>query len=374
MPSDLSSLRILAIEPYYGGSHQVFLDGYRAKSRHSVGVLGMPARKWKWRMRGSALTIAERIMQLNQKIDALFATDFLDLACLIGLCPRLLSDVPRVVYFHENQLTYPIPDESQRDYQYGFTNVTTCLASDIVLFNSRYHRSSFLEAVRKLFKHMPDAVPQRVADRIEERSEVIPVGLDLEIIDGQRPFVKPKSGPLTILWNHRWEYDKDPETFFKVMSTLDRQGYDFRLVVLGQSFRTSPKVFERVGTELGDKIRHFGFVESRTEYVRHLLSCDIVVSTAIHEFFGMAVLEAVYSGCFPLLPNGLTYPELLPEELHERCLYADADDLLARLRYWLRHTDELRSVDIHASSSRFGWGNVAPQLDRIFAELASGKL
>jgi glycosyltransferase involved in cell wall biosynthesis len=370
MPDQLSALKILAIEPYYGGSHQAFLDGYRVNSRHHVGVLGLPARKWKWRMRGGALTLSERVLQLREKVDAVFVSDFCDLTCLIGLCPRLLADVPKIAYFHEDQLTYPLPDEGQRDYQFGFTNVTTALASDRVLFNSRYHMESFIEAVRKLFRKMPDCVPHQVAQRIEERSRVVPVGLDLETIDAEREEAPAKTGPPVILWNHRWEYDKDPETFFNVMTALDREGYDFRMVVLGQSFRTYPEVFERACRDLRHRISHFGFVESRVDYVRTLLSCDIVISTAIHEFFGMAVCEAVYAGCFPLLPNALTYPELLPEELHQSCLYADADDLLTRLRYWLRHGDELRSRDVHGWVRRFGWDHVAPELDAVFDEFA----
>ena len=136
------SLRILAIEPYYGGSHRAFLDGLAAASRHDWTVVGLPARKWKWRMRGAALHVAR---QLDQPFDVLFATDFLDLATLVGLAPQRLAGVPKAVYFHENQLTYPVLHESERDYQFAFTNITTCLAADRVLFNSQFHRESLSE-------------------------------------------------------------------------------------------------------------------------------------------------------------------------------------------------------------------------------------
>lgn len=373
MAPHLTSLKILAVEPYFGGSHRSFLEGYRSNSRHALGVLSLPARKWKWRMRGGAMIIAERIMQLHQSIDALFVTDYLDLACLVGLAPRLLGDIPKMIYFHENQLTYPVPDESMRDYQFGFTNITSCMTADSVVFNSNYHRESFLEAVRTLLRRMPDFVPRRVADRIEERSRVIPVGLDLETIDAQRERVAPRQGPPVILWNHRWEYDKDPDTFFRIMAQLAREGYDFRIAVIGESFRMSPEIFTRAKEELSDRIVRYGFVESRTEYVRTLLSCDIVISTAIHEFFGMAVMEATYAGCFPLLPNALTYPELFPRELHPQVLYKDADDLTERLRFWLTHVDQLRALDVHEVASRYSWGHVAPQLDNAFLDLAGSQ-
>ena len=152
-------LRVLALEPYYGGSHKAFLDGYRLHSRHGVELLTMPARKWKWRMRGAALTMHEALHAGRGAFDVVLAGDYLDLAALAGMSPPVLAGVPRVAYFHENQLTYPVAGEDERDYQFGFTNITTCLAADRVLFNSRYHLDDFLAAAESLLRRMPDCVP-----------------------------------------------------------------------------------------------------------------------------------------------------------------------------------------------------------------------
>jgi hypothetical protein len=37
-------MRIALVDPYLGGSHRAWADGYAAHSRHHVTVLGMPAR------------------------------------------------------------------------------------------------------------------------------------------------------------------------------------------------------------------------------------------------------------------------------------------------------------------------------------------
>ena len=365
-------LRILALEPYYGGSHQAFLDGWRDHSRHAVGLVTMPARKWKWRMRGAALTMGELLRDGREEFDLLFVSDFVDLAALVGLQPHLLARCPRLAYFHENQLTYPVPSEEERDYQYAFTNLTTCLAADRVLFNSRYHMESFLEGAGRLLARMPDFVPDWAPDRIRRRSEVLPVGVDLASIDRERPHAAARSGPLTILWNHRWEYDKGADEFFELMMELDGEGREFRLAVTGQSFRAAPAVFEEARVRLAHRLVHFGYVLSHAEYCRLLCECDVVVSTAIHEFFGIAVVEALYAGCAPLLPNRLSYPELLPAEACATCLYADRRDLKERLVRWIEHPEQARALDLRDGVRRFGWEEVAPRLDAVAERLCGG--
>jgi glycosyltransferase involved in cell wall biosynthesis len=366
-------LRILALEPYYGGSHRAFLDGYAAHTRHRLEALTMPARKWKWRMRGAALSMHELIRERSGDFDVLLASDYVDLAALAGMTPRLLGGVPRVVYFHENQLTYPVPSEDERDYQFGFTNVTTCLAADRVLFNSRHHLESFLAGAQGMLRRMPDCVPDWAPQRIRERAEVIPVGVDLETIDANRGRAAPREGPLTVVWNHRWEYDKGARAFFEVMMELQSEGREFALVVTGRQFRTSPLVFEEAWERLRPRMRNFGYVESRDEYCKLLLESDVVVSTASQEFFGISVVEGVYAGCLPLLPNGLSYPELIPEAWHGTCLYEGRDDLKARLARCMERPEEARAANLSAQMRRFGWGQVAPRLDSVMESVPGGR-
>ncbi|MCK4374033.1 MAG: DUF3524 domain-containing protein, partial [Candidatus Brocadiae bacterium] len=273
-------LRIVALEPYYGGSHKAFLDGYRDHSRHCVELLTMPARKWKWRMRAAALTMGQMLKERQGQPDAILVSDYLDLAALVGMHPDLLRGVPRAAYFHENQLTYPVPAEDERDYQFGFTNITTCLAADRVLFNSRYHLESFIEGAELFLDRAPDYAPGWVPASIRERSEVVPVGVDLEAIDRNRSRSAGRQGPLTILWNHRWEYDKNPEEFFEVLFALQDEGVKFRVLVAGERFRESPAIFAEAKKRLADRIDHFGYVTERREYLRLLRRGDIVISTA----------------------------------------------------------------------------------------------
>jgi len=115
---------------------------------------------------------------------------------------------------------------------------------------------------------------------------------------------------------------------------------------------------------------HYGHADEAT-YVRLLWQADVVVSTALHEFFGVATVEAVYCGCFPILPRRLSYPEIIPPAHHDRCLYEDFDGLLARLRWALTHPDEAHrsAAPLQEAMSRFDWGVMAPQYDQRLEEV-----
>ena len=114
-----------------------------------------------------------------------------------------------------------------------------------------------------------------------------------------------------LCWAARWEFDKDPETFFEAIRLLREQGAVFRLSVIGESFRDSPKVFAEAQSEFNDIIQRWGYQPSRQAYLDTLSESDIFISTAIHEFFGITAVESIACGCFPMLPERLAYPEVL---------------------------------------------------------------
>jgi glycosyltransferase involved in cell wall biosynthesis len=365
-------LRILALEPYFGGSHADFLDGLRAASRHQWTLLAMPARKWKWRMRGAAIHLAREAAPLAREgFDLVFVSDFLSVADWRALAPEPLGRLPVVTFFHENQLSYPLEPGQRRDFHYGFTNVTTCLASDAVWFNSRYHLDTFLEAVRDLLRKMPDYVPPGLPEAVAARSEVVYLGTDLKPLVAGRA-LRPRRPPLTILWSHRWEWDKNPDAFFKPLFLLAEEDVPFRLALLGETFRKWPPVFEEARRRLADRIDHFGYLPHREGYEDMVRRSDIVISTAIHEFFGLAMVEAVAAGCFPLLPHRLSYPEIIPPRWHETFLYRTDRDLRMRLKALLTgHGPWDAAAALADDVQRFDWANRVRDFDDGFARVAA---
>ncbi|MBN1435629.1 MAG: DUF3524 domain-containing protein [Sedimentisphaerales bacterium] len=368
-------LHILAMEAYDGGSHGAFLDGLIASSGHRFTRWGLPPRKWKWRMRGAGIYFAQELQRRSNEIggpentDLIFTSDMTSVADLRALLPGDWQNKPIVCYFHENQLTYPLPDESQRDYQYGFTNITTCLAADAIWFNSCYHLRTFLEAARKLLAKMPDYVPEGLPEEIERRAVVRSLGLPDEVFAAYKPGTANRENAVPIiLWNHRWEYDKNPDDFFEALLDLDRQGVNFRLIVAGEQFRDSPPIFGAIEKSLAHRLEHFGYVADRAEYLALLSRADIVVSTAIHEFFGLSILEATARGCYPLLPRRLSYPELMPSEASAVHFYDDGRDLRAKLAWLCENWPQAAACDLAQHVRSYSWGQLAGEYDQAFVD------
>jgi len=115
---------------------------------------------------------------------------------------------------------------------------------------------------------------------------------------------------------------------------------------------------------------HFGYADA-AQYKALLRRADVVVSTALHEFFGIAVVEAIYCGCYPVLPHRLSYPEIIPPPYHTSCLYEDLG-LLARLRWALVHPDQARKVaaELRPAVARFDWAEMGPRYDERFSRIA----
>jgi glycosyltransferase involved in cell wall biosynthesis len=366
-----AALRVLLIEPYCGGSHRAWAEGYARHSRHQVDLLTMPARFWKWRMEGAAATLAEEAARLPERPDVLLVTDMLNLPAFLGLTRRYLGDMPAVLYCHENQLTYPFPPGEKRDLTYGLINWLSMLAADRVLFNSHYHQAAWFDELPRLLKHFPDYTHLHRIAGVQAKSSVLPVGCDLRRFD-QVPEERQADAPPLILWNQRWEYDKDPATFFRALDVLAQEGVAFRVALAGENVRQEPHEFIAARERLGERVVHYGHA-SRQAYAHLLRQADVVVSTAIHEFFGVAIVEAIYCGCFPVLPRRLSYPELIPAAWQQDCLYDDWEGLLARLRRVLSHPERRRQATqaLRTGAARFDWNALAPAYDAVMAETLS---
>ncbi|BCL60935.1 glycosyl transferase family 1 [Desulfomarina profundi] len=347
--------KILVLEPYYGGSHKQFLDGLCHHVSAEYTLMTLPARKWKMRMQLAAPWFYKQIRKLESQkryFDTVLCSTFVDVGMLKGLLSGLNGWNPSarfLTYFHENQFSYPgqIPDPTR--FQFTAINFNSGLVSDGIAFNTIYNYESFLKGCRKYIKKAADMDLVWVIDALRKKSTVLYPPLDFTCID--RGGRKKNNRVPVIVWNHRWEHDKNPEDFFNTLTELELNRIDFRLILLGQKFRFYPDCFDRAMERFETKIFHCGYVESYDRYVTFLKQADIVISTAFHEFYGISVIEAVRAGCYPLLPDRLSYPELF----EPRFLYREGD-LTARLQEVIQDRKSLDDMEIRTITDRLSWG------------------
>ena len=361
-------MNILLIEPFFSGSHRRWAEELEAFSSHQISILSLPGKHWKWRMYGGAVSLAKQFNALDELPDTLLVSDMLDLTTFLSLTRKKTTNLPVYLYFHENQITYPwSPTDAdvplKRNNQYGFLNYTSALTADKVFFNSEYHKASFLGALPDFLRQFPDRREMANVDIIASKSEVLYLGMNLKKFDS---FVnKEKNESPVLLWNHRWEYDKNPEQFFKTLYKLKEQGIQFQLIVTGESYKSSPAIFAEAKEKLKDEIIHFGYADNFEIYARLLQKADILPVTNNQDFFGGSVVEAIYCACFPLLPRRLAYREHIPEDRHDVHLYEGADDFYEKLKNVI--LDFEGGIDFRKFVSQYDWNEIIEDYDKRFS-------
>ena len=187
-------------------------------------------------------------------------------------------------------------------------NLYTALAADNVVFNSAYNRDSFIDGARAFLKKMPENLPAaKPLEALRERAQVLPVPIPESSEPCQQTAVN-KTVPQRIVWNHRWEYDKNPDDFFAVLFALSDAGVAFELAVLGQRFRQAPAIFD----------------EAEQRLAKHIVAWGPQPEEAI--------MEAAQRGALPLVPDRLCFPALYPAAYRYD---GSREGLYDRLSAWL---------------------------------------
>ncbi|MCJ8329729.1 MAG: DUF3524 domain-containing protein [Lentisphaeria bacterium] len=367
-------MKILALNAFHSGSHKAFIDGLIRHSIHEWTLLTLEGKFWRWRMSHAAISFSEQIKNLEaEDWDIIFCTDMMNAAELKALLPASLQDTPIIVYFHENQLIYPSSKHEKHTSQLIMKNFSSCLAADHVWFNSKYHMTCFYTELTKWLKGMPDNQPDHMVDALRKKSSVQYPGIVPLNEQTNRTFNEIP----VITWASRWEYDKNPTVFFNGLKIVQDKGYDFKLNIIGELPRNYPECFDDAKSIFKNQILNFGYQEAQSDYFDILNSTDIIASTANHEFFGIAIVEAINSGAIPILPHRLSYPEVVGTDYdclfyHKKNLEEESfADTLIKLISLLRDDaiyNEIKSSLIKRTTV-YQWTNRCLEMDQLLAKI-----
>lgn len=368
--------RILLLSAYDARSHRQWRESLQDMFPHYRWTqLSLPPRHFSWRVRGNSLSwgFGQRAC-LSQDYDLLICTSMTDLASLRGFVPAL-SRIPTIVYCHENQFLYPDGADTRFSVEPRITSLYTLLCADRIVFNSQYNRDSMLGGIQQLLRQLPDCVPPGLVERMSN-TRVIPVPLPATCQPGKQE-AGDRNGALQILWNHRWEYDKGPALLLALTREIAHHGLPLQLHLAGEAFRRSPTEFAEIRALLArhEAAMHFtpgqcGFIPEPAAYRSRLRRCDVVLSTALHDFQGLALLEASACGCTPLAPARLVYPEYLSEEFlyHGATPEEECAAAMKRLLGWQAQKQRGQALPL-LDTREFSRESLRPRYQALFDSL-----
>lgn len=367
-------MKVLLLSAYDADSHKRWRRGLLAAIPDwQWTVLTLPPRHFSWRVRGNSLSWGrgEAADVLRQSWDLIVATSMTDLSALRGLVPKIAT-VPTAVYFHENQFSYPRSERAHPNINPELMNIYTALCGDLLLFNSDYNRRTLLHGAAALLRRFPDCVPAGICAEIERKSRVLPVPLE------ESAFARPQARPArpAFIWNHRWEYDKGPDILLAALRRFAQHERPFTLHVVGQQFRRRPPEFAHIRDLLQkcDALGGWGYQANPADYRQLLRQSHAVLSTARHDFQGLAVQEAVAAGCQPLVPDCLAYPEWFGRDgylfsEHTDSCAANLCGAMIECADHIQRGEQLKVPDL----SPLSWPRLAADYRKLLFGLAAGR-
>src|SRR5699024_2482978 len=100
-------MNILAVEPFYSGSHKAFLKGLQQYSSHNFISINLSYKGDKWRMHGNSVVMAGMAGEVKEPIDLLFISSMTNLSAFLALTNPRFAHTPKIMYMHENPFTQP---------------------------------------------------------------------------------------------------------------------------------------------------------------------------------------------------------------------------------------------------------------------------
>jgi hypothetical protein len=330
------------------------LDAMVRCSRHRWTVLKLPPRRVERRLTSAARWFAELLSRHPVRgVDVVFVSDAMALTDLLHYVPALL-DVPAVAYFHDNHL--PPPGVSGED-ELGLINLQTASVATEAWFNSTFHLKTFLARAGAAAKRSNDPAVHNLLSGLMRKLQVVHPPMDLALI--QRV-------------SAAYTGEHDP---YMIFADLRGGGAG----VLGEALRQLTPTCE--GIELASvgngEIPADGLLQrtipgaDEIAQVHAMRKAGVVVGTRTDALYDPQAVWAMAVGCWPVLPAAGFYPELVPESLHDACLYdGTANGLAEKLSAFWRRRDRAVGREMAKSLRSFDALTACRDIDARLEKLA----
>lgn len=200
---------------------------------------------------------------------------------------------------------------------------------------------------------------------ISKKVELIENGIDIKRF---KPGKKKKN---TLLYVGRFSKNKRVEKLLETASILKK---DFTLIIAGTDWENLLWKYKRLVSSLGLEKKVVFLIDPDDEQLKKLYSeAEFFVSASQYEGFGLTLVEAMASGCIPIVQKNNGFSKIITTE--EGFLINYDNDLIAAKSL-------SKAISMGASKSKFSkkaiekskefsWGNKIEKLEKLYSEIIS---
>jgi alpha-1,3-mannosyltransferase len=177
----------------------------------------------------------------------------------------------------------------------------------------------------------------------------------------------------SMIWIGRFSHNKRLDRLIDFFAALRRLDQEWRLIIAGRSWDVNAEQLQdwACASDIEDALT---IVEAPddTEVRRSIESCSVIASSSDYEGFGLAAIEGMSAGLFPVLSDIPPFQHLVSESGVGRNLDFDepgaaAADFLEQWKVAVDDYSSLRKKSISATS-RYGWKYVSHRYQSFYAD------
>lgn len=268
--------------------------------------------------------------------------------------------------------------------QYGVKYVTSVRNTDVNTFfkyapHLRRTGVSIMEGAEHVIYINPSYrdhtmtrfVPEAKRGQLEQKTSVVPNGIDSFWLDNINPGVRQHgSERASLLFVGEFTKNKNVAIVIDVARLLGRRGYDVTLDLVGDG-----PDYSRLKSMVSkaDNIRFHGRIHSKQDLINLYRAADVFVMPSFKETFGLVYIEAMSQGVPVIYSKGQGIDGYFPEgaigySVDPHC----PEDIAGKVVKLLNDRPSVARRCIRAALG-FSWGQISAELELLYEESARGK-